>query len=171
MKAAQIDLDFEGSDPEIQLRLKWAANAARERAFWTPERRCLAWMQSTTPDDSDMEWWNSQPKYKRQEWLNLHEREQKRMLRLKTPRRSFQKAWEEWDALIQEGVAQDEAKIRRYMEILREDFLHGRPCSISFEGGEKSFYRDHCEHLLRVALDRLAVPSECLAAEGKEVAA
>lgn len=162
MDFTQPDLDFDGSDPELQLRLRWAENAARERAFWTPERRCLAWMQNTTPDDSDMTWWNAQPKYKRQNWLDLQARERDRMREKKEPRRSFQEAWEEWEAIINEGIRQDEERITRYMGILRQDFLAGRPCSLSFESDRDGFSRQHSEYLLGQALSRLAIPETCL---------
>lgn len=166
MIANQIDLDFDGSNSELQLRLRWAENAARDRAFWTPERACLAWMQNTTPDESDIKWWASQPKYKRQNWLDLHKREGRRAKERREWRRPFQEAWEEWEAIITEGIRQDEERIAGYMEILRADFLAGRPCSLSFEC-DKSHHRQHSEYLLRLALERLGIPQECINNEGR----
>ena len=159
MNFSQPNLDFDGQDRELQLRLQWAANAARERKFWTRERSCLAWIQGSTPDDSDMAWWNSQPKWRTMNWLELHCKEQQRMRRLQQPRRSFKKCLEEQEAYIQTLIDEDEKRIARYMEIVREDFMHGRPCSISFEG---SHQRDHSEYLLRAAIERLSIPTKCL---------
>lgn len=161
----QIDLDFDGTNAELQSRMRWVENAARERAFWTPERCCLAWMQNTTPDDSDMAWWNAQPIYKRQNWLDLHQREKRRMARTGEWRRPFEVASAELDQIITEGIAQDEARISRYMDILREDFLNGRPCSLYFECDRDGFSRAHSEYLLGQALKRLAVPNECVSIE------
>jgi hypothetical protein len=161
MNFSQPDLDFDGEDHELQLRLHWAANAARERKFWTRERACLAWMQGTTPDDSDMAWWNSQPTYRTMLWLELHRKEQQRMRRLQKPRRSFKECMEEQEAHIQTLLDADEERITRYMDIVREDFMHGRPCSISFEA-DKSHHREHSERLLRIAIERLSIPAKCL---------
>jgi hypothetical protein len=161
MSYIQPSLDFDGEDPELALRMRWAENRRREREFWTPERHTLSWMLNVTPDDSDMAWWARQPKYKRQNWLDLHQRERDRMRRLKVWRRSFQEAWEEWEAIINEGIAQDERQIARWMEILRDDFLHGRPCSISLETCDPSI-KWQAEHNLSEALRRLAIPPQCL---------
>jgi hypothetical protein len=161
MSYIQQPLDFNGEDPELAMRMRWAENRRREREFWTPERQTLAWMQGTQPDDSDMAWWNRQPRYKQKNWMDLHQRERDRMARLKVWRRSFQEAWEEWEAILDESEARDEAQITRWMDILREDFLHGRPCSISLETCDPSI-KDRAEYNLREALRRLAIPSQCL---------
>ncbi len=166
MDFIQQPLDFNGEDPELQMRMRWAENRRREREFWTPERLTLSWMQGTTPDESDMDWWNRQPKYKQREWLTFHERERERMRREKTPRRPFADAWAEWEAICAEGAARDEVQVQRYMAILREDFLAGRPCSISLEKADFTI-RWRLEMNLREALARLAIPSQCLEASQK----
>lgn len=164
MDFIQQPLDFDGEDPEIQLRMRWAENRRRDREFWTPERLTLSWMQGTTPDESDMAWWNLQPKYKQREWLDFHQRERDRMRREKSPRRPFAEAWAEWEAILAEAKVRDEAQISRYMDILREDFLAGRPCSISLETADPSIRR-RLESLLKQALHRLSIPSQCLTSQ------
>lgn len=164
VEAEQFDLDFDGADPEQVLRKRWAENAARERAFWTVERRCLAWMQRTTPDESDMKWWNDQPKYRQRYWLSLLERaeaEARMLKRSKTDFAVFEACIVEAGEII---MRQDESLTQRFLDIIREDFTAGRPCSIDLsrvDGGQ----RWRSERCLKEAVRLAGIPETCLGME------
>ena len=76
-------------------------------------------------------------------------------------RRPFHIVSQEWEERLSDLLAEDERRIASYMDILRADFMAGRPCSISFDI-DKSHHGDHSRYLLRQALDRLAIPQTCL---------
>ncbi len=129
----QAELDFDGTDPEQQLRRHWAENARKEREFWTKERLCLAWMQEHQPDDSDMRWFEAQPKYRQRYYLTLFDganSEARVMGRPRTPFHLYCAIAEESAEIM---AREDESLTERFLGYIREDFKAGRGLSISLE--------------------------------------
>lgn len=149
-------------DPiDRELRLRWQENGRKEREFWTHERLCLSWMQGSTPDESDMRWWASQPQYRRRLWLSMRKDAGELAQRERKPLMPFHL----YDQMVQERGEQiereDESLTERFLGYIREDFLAGRPCSISLEGVfEPQLHRS--ERCLKEALRRAGIPDACL---------
>lgn len=163
----QPELDLEGRDPETRLQFRWAENGRRCREFWTPERRCLSWMQGTTPDESDMRWWAAQPSYRRSDWLELHRRAQAEAAANRAPIAAchvFLARVEEESAIM---VRQDESLTNRFLGWIREDFLSGRPCSIDLKNCSPG-QRHRSERCLHEALCRAGIPAKSLGMESEE---
>lgn len=160
MPETQIDLDFDGTDPEQQLRKRWHENAIRERKFWTPERRLLAWMQGTQPDESDLRWLAAQPSYTRQHWLYLMERETSRVRAEHSQgrpasRRKFEDVLVEFEENAAINHRANEAIITRFVEWIRDDFKHGRPLSVSVENATDKW---QAKRNLDEAIRRAGIP-------------
>lgn len=160
MSNEQITLDFDGTDPEQQLRRWWHENAIREREFWTPERRLLAWMQGTQPDDSDLQWLAAQPSYTRNHWLYLMERETDRVRAERAQGRpAYRHKFEDVLAEFEEAAAinerADEAIIAKFVEWIRDDFKNRRPCSISIENSTEKW---RSQRNLDEAIRRAGIP-------------
>jgi hypothetical protein len=158
----QLPLDFEGTDPEQILRCRWAENTVRERAFWTPERLCLSWMQGTTPDESDMAWWDRQPTYHRRQWLYLHDKAKSEARAEKRSIRAFHLVSAEFDEAVEIRRRADESMIARFESIIREDFKLGRGCSIDLSNCGAS-ERWQSEYRLEEAIRRAGIPAACIA--------
>lgn len=163
---SQVLLDFDGTDPEQQLRRRWHENAIRERNFWTPERRLLSWMQGTTPDDSDLRWLAAQPRWDRELWLSLMDRETSRCQAERAAgrlaiRREFHIVLAAFQESAEINGATDERIIERFVGWIREDFKAGRPCSISIENASDKW---RSQYLLDEAIRRAGIPLTSLQA-------
>lgn len=158
------ELDFDRSNIELQNRLRWAENAKKERDFWTPERRLVSWMNGTTPDESDLRWLAAQPSYTRELWIWLMEREANRCRTERAAgrvaiRREFHIVLAEFEENAAINQRADDSLIERFVEWIREDFLAGRPCSVSIEN---AFPRWRAERCLKEAIRIAGIPTQCL---------
>ena len=163
MSEEQIPLDFEGTDPEQILRRRWAENGRRERDFWTKDRLCLAWMQGSIPDESDMKWWQAQPGYQRTQWAYLHDKALQEARESRRAVRPYHLVQAEFDEACEIRARGDEKMIERFQEIVMDDFKAGRGCSIDLTCCDNS-QRWRSEYCLDEAIRRAGIPAACVGA-------
>jgi hypothetical protein len=144
----------------------WAENGIREREFWTLDRLCVAYLQGTVPDESDMQWWWEQPAYKRTLWKELKDREYAAARLEGRMPRPFEKVLREHESAIDHEMGEFENLVQRFLAEIRQAFVQARPLGIDILTFDPPL-RERAKQALTRALALAAIPQECLAGKGE----
>ena len=117
-------------------------------------------------DDDDMRWWESQLKSDRDRWIWMHQRECQRALDQRRARLPFHLVWAEFEEQARLNAEFEERCTLRFMADIRAAFTSGKPMDrVDWEKWDPAL-RATGKRALKAALERCAIPTECLGLEG-----